>query len=347
MQYFRTIAILAVLLTPYVLYNVSAQEVVTVEIAEGAKQVDNGRFYVPAKIAVPAGTTVVWKNNDDAPHTVTSGSVDCPGLCWGLDFESGIMRLDDEYSFTFIEPGIHHYLCSLHPWMVGTVTVLGEGQQVPIELLVKPDRATYKLGDAVNIEGSVSLPIPDVTIIVEVLNPNNDSILSESVPVDNDGRFSYNFKLAGNEFIPGPYTVKVMYSDVLAEGAFVIERGIDDGNGGQDGGEFGADVRVLAKQIKDLLLLRVVNDESSSSSVYGITIDASGSVIDAFRGPRGWNDSVNGSEASSSSEDEPLNPGQKTYLKIKVAGDDFVINWAAFDSENGVLDQGEAKPLRR
>lgn len=341
MNAMKAAIVLSVLLLPYALMHVNAQGEFKVDIAEGSQKVDSGKSYMPTRIAVPVGATVVWKNFDDAPHTVTSGTPTCPGLCWGLDFNSGIMRLDDVYRITFDKEGIYHYLCALHPWMTGTV-IVGNVQETPLELSVRLDRATYKVGDNVNLEGSVSTLIEGVRLVIDVLNPDKESVVSESISVGSDGAFNYNFKLAGNEFTPGSYTVKVRYSDAGAESNFVVERGTvgaDDGN---------ADIRVAAKQIKDLLLIRVRSAEASTANVYGITIGTSDSVIEAFRGPRSWSEaSVTASEATSSSDEEPLGPGGKAVFKLKVSSDDFVIVWIAFDSEHNVLDQGEAKPIRR
>ncbi len=345
MNVMKAAVILSVLLAPYALMHVDAQEVVKVDIAEGAQKVDNGKFYVPARITVPVGSTVVWTNFDDAAHTVTDGT---PESKWGRIFDSGIMRLDDVYEFTFNESGKYPYLCALHPWMSGTVTVLGKGQEIPLELSVKLDKAMYQTDDNVTIEGSVSILVEGMNLMIEILNPNGESVVSESVPVSADGMFSYSFKLAGEQFIPGSYTVRVNYSDANTESVFVIEKpegiGKDRGTIGNEGS---ADVRVAAKQVRDLLLIRVRNSDSSTASVYSVTIETSNSVIEAFKGPRNWNNvDVTADEATSVS-DEPLNPGGKAVFKLKVASDDFVINWIVYDSNNNALDQGESKPIRR
>lgn len=333
--------ILTILLAPYTLMNIHAQEEVLVEIAVGAKTVDNNKFYVPTKITVPVGGTVVWENLDDAAHTVTSGTPTCPGLCWGLDFESGIMRLDDVYKFTFDQPGVYPYLCSLHPWMIGTV-IVGEGQEIPSELSIEPDKTTYKVGDNVILNGSVSMFIEGMPLMIEVLNPNNESVVFELVSVGIDGAFNFNFKLTGSQFIPGSYTVRASYSDAQAETLFVVEEAM----GGEI--EVDADVRVAAKQIRDLLIVRIRNAQDSGASLYGITIETSDSIIQAFRGPRSWHDgTVTSNEVSSSVGDEPLNPGEKTYLKLKVGSDDFVISWIAYGSNDNIIDEGDAKPIRR
>jgi plastocyanin len=64
--------------------------------------------------SVTAGSTVTWKNLDEEPHTVTSDT--------GL-FRSGGLDTGQSFSFKFDKPGIYKYRCSIHPQMVGTVTV--------------------------------------------------------------------------------------------------------------------------------------------------------------------------------------------------------------------------------
>jgi plastocyanin len=70
--------------------------------------------YNPQQITVKAGTTVVWINHDDIPHTVTSKT--------GA-FRSKAMDTDDKFSFTFTTPGTFPYFCALHPHMTGSIVV--------------------------------------------------------------------------------------------------------------------------------------------------------------------------------------------------------------------------------
>jgi plastocyanin len=84
----------------------SAAGMVTVSI-------DNFAF-APAELSVAPGTTVVWTNHDDIPHTATST---------GGAFKSHALDTDDSFSFTFEKRGNYEYFCSLHPHMVGMIKV--------------------------------------------------------------------------------------------------------------------------------------------------------------------------------------------------------------------------------
>jgi plastocyanin len=76
-------------------------------------KIDNFTFN-PQQITVKAGTKVIWTNNDDIPHTVTSKT--------GI-FKSKPLDTDDKFSFTFTTPGTYSYFCALHPHMTGSIVV--------------------------------------------------------------------------------------------------------------------------------------------------------------------------------------------------------------------------------
>lgn len=77
--------------------------------------------FAPQALTVEVGTTVAWVNSGVAPHTVTArdGS-----------FDSGIKASGERFEYTFTELGTFEYFCTLHPDMVGTVTVVAAGGDV-------------------------------------------------------------------------------------------------------------------------------------------------------------------------------------------------------------------------
>jgi plastocyanin len=94
---------------------------VDVSIPQGASIQQIGQmYYDPTDITISAGTTVVWTNNDNAAHTVTSGSLE-EGI--SDDFDSGLMQPNGIFEHTFNTAGTRDYFCIVHPWMIGTVTV--------------------------------------------------------------------------------------------------------------------------------------------------------------------------------------------------------------------------------
>ncbi|MBV9515869.1 MAG: cupredoxin family copper-binding protein [Mycobacteriaceae bacterium] len=82
-------------------------------VAGNAVAINNFKFE-PATLTVPVGGTVTWTNNDEEPHTVVAkdGSFHSPSL-----------DTKGTYSFTFTKAGSFDYICSIHPFMTGTVVV--------------------------------------------------------------------------------------------------------------------------------------------------------------------------------------------------------------------------------
>jgi plastocyanin len=93
---------------------------VTVSMPNGVGT-SQGLNFVPASVTVAKGGSVVWKNNDNVPHTVTSTSVPTGAS----RFDSGNMNANATYTVTFTVDGTYNYVCSYHPWMHGTVVVTG------------------------------------------------------------------------------------------------------------------------------------------------------------------------------------------------------------------------------
>jgi amicyanin len=84
-----------------------------------------GNSYNPNLIEIKAGDTVTWINSDSSPHTVTSSSSSSNDS----NFDSGVVRSGEAFSFTFEKEGQYSYFCTLHPSMVGTVVVFpSEGE---------------------------------------------------------------------------------------------------------------------------------------------------------------------------------------------------------------------------
>ncbi|TAM81979.1 MAG: amicyanin [Acidobacteria bacterium] len=76
-------------------------------------KIDNFSFG-SGTLTVSAGTTIIWINRDDVPHTVVSTD---------KVFSSSVLDTDDKFSFTFTKPGTYPYYCSVHPKMTGKVVV--------------------------------------------------------------------------------------------------------------------------------------------------------------------------------------------------------------------------------
>lgn len=76
--------------------------------------------YDPASLIIFVGGEIIWKNNDNSSHTVTSGNI-----IEGPDgiFDSGLIKTGETFSFKFEKTGNYAYFCMIHPWATGSVTV--------------------------------------------------------------------------------------------------------------------------------------------------------------------------------------------------------------------------------
>ncbi|HYF45269.1 MAG TPA: plastocyanin/azurin family copper-binding protein [Acidimicrobiales bacterium] len=86
--------------------------------ADGAVDITDFRFR-PEDVTVPAGTAVTWTNRDGSPHSIQDDSGQ------QLFPESEDLGRGDDFAFTYAEPGTYAYLCGIHNYMTGTVTVTG------------------------------------------------------------------------------------------------------------------------------------------------------------------------------------------------------------------------------
>ena len=77
-------------------------------------------YFTPAAITIYAGDTIVWRNSDTMPHTITAR---------GRYFDSGTVQPGGTTAFTFNNEGTHTYDCVFHSGMTGTITVLSRSQQ--------------------------------------------------------------------------------------------------------------------------------------------------------------------------------------------------------------------------
>ena len=70
--------------------------------------------FSPKTFTIAAGATVTWTNHDGEPHRIAAGdgSFHSPGL-----------DTNATYTSTFPTAGTFDYICSIHPFMHGTVVV--------------------------------------------------------------------------------------------------------------------------------------------------------------------------------------------------------------------------------
>jgi len=121
------ISVVGVARTPSTTTTTSTAPTSSVQLETVQESIPNGvstsqsLSFQPGDITLVIGVnnTVMWTNNDGAPHTVTSVSV--PAGAAKLD--SGNMSPGATFAYTFTVPGTYKYVCTYHYWMQGTVVV--------------------------------------------------------------------------------------------------------------------------------------------------------------------------------------------------------------------------------
>ncbi len=75
----------------------------------------NNYAFSPSTLNIKVGDIVIWTNNQDIPHTITSDS--------GNELASSSIPSGQTFSHTFNTAGTFAYHCSIHPSMKGTIIV--------------------------------------------------------------------------------------------------------------------------------------------------------------------------------------------------------------------------------
>ena len=96
---------------------------VTLNIPEGAS-VQGNPAYEPDPLTITAGDTVEVSNQDTVPHTVTSGTGPEDAES-GSQFDTSIIDAGAtaQVDAASLAAGDYPYYCSVHPYMLGTMTV--------------------------------------------------------------------------------------------------------------------------------------------------------------------------------------------------------------------------------
>ncbi len=84
---------------------------VTVKIVEKNEKYS----FQPSTLNIKVGTQVIWTDTSDATHTVTSDT--------GVFNTASPIAKGQTFMFLFTQAGTFKYHCTIHPYMVATITV--------------------------------------------------------------------------------------------------------------------------------------------------------------------------------------------------------------------------------
>jgi glucose/arabinose dehydrogenase/plastocyanin len=105
----------------YTIQEVYAESEFLVSIVKGSYnlgcELDNSCFF-PYITKINVDDIVTWTNKDSAIHVVASKNSSESDY-----FDSGFLKTNESFSNKFNTAGNYEYFCTLHPWMIGYVTV--------------------------------------------------------------------------------------------------------------------------------------------------------------------------------------------------------------------------------
>jgi plastocyanin len=150
-----------------------------------------GTLFAPDTLPVLVGDTVTWANRDRMTHTVTAD---------GDEFDSDRLEPGASFSFTFTNPGIYPYHCTIHRFMhgeirVSAVALIGPGRSVP-------------LGSTVTLRGLAPGGNGSVSLEKQQADGSYATVAAASPAAD--GSFSVPFAVAG------PARLRVRAGDQLS-----------------------------------------------------------------------------------------------------------------------------------
>jgi hypothetical protein len=174
-------------------------------------------------VAIGAGETVVWVNEElTLPHDVVWGT---PGQAdAGQLFASPILQPGETWSFTFAEPGIYDYFCSLH-WNMRGAVIVTESAEEPVA------RSESTLLSAL-AEQQPPLPANAMVVASGLLNPRGFTFAPDgALVVAESGSPPPGFQPVGlpppGDFIPGTTkTGRVSRFDLSTGARTVLAEGL-------------------------------------------------------------------------------------------------------------------------
>jgi len=190
--------------------------------APGCEETADG-CYIPTTATVDVGGVVIMSNTDTAAHTYTSGTSD--GGPDGI-FDTSLLMAGGSFEWSPTQTGEYPYFCMVHPWMQGTIIVLGpDGNYIPSTPSAKV--TSNEIGSAeieysiyninrhedslVKIFGKISNPQKGSKVAISITTPEYDSDGQHVFPTEK-GYYELYFPIDYSS-PEGTYQVLISYSN--------------------------------------------------------------------------------------------------------------------------------------
>lgn len=154
--------------------------------ADAQVTIQNTAFH-PASVTVGVGEKVVWKNQDDASHTVTSNdnkfdsNPACPAVVLQDCLEKG-----ESFAHTFDQAGEYEYYCKIHSSMTGVVLVQAAAvtttTQAPTTTTLAPTTSSTAATTTTTRKLATSSTVPSSTTTSSTLPAESSTTLPNEAP---------------------------------------------------------------------------------------------------------------------------------------------------------------------
>lgn len=121
--------------------------------------------FSPQSVSAPVGGLVIWTNNGQLQHTVTTDTG---------PFGSPLLSPGDNFGASVGAPGNYAYHCSIHSWMTGSVFFFSRSSSVTPGVVISP--TTFR----VDFDGTVDWAVEALSSETVVLDVNHEVAVSVS-----------------------------------------------------------------------------------------------------------------------------------------------------------------------
>ncbi len=211
-------AVLVLFVSPFIFFNVYAdntQNEWKITIPDGASDQDTVGWFYPNELPVLVGDVIVWENNDNVNHSITSGlpqHLDDSGLFFNL----GEIKPGESISYELKNSDFSafYYFCEIHPWMTGKLFLSNlEIAQSETDMPIILEKQTYSYGEEISVSGQVHKDFAGTKYSTLVYDQNNLLVDFSNGFFDSDGSYLQTIQAKGTTWeMNGNYQIKLVYA---------------------------------------------------------------------------------------------------------------------------------------
>ncbi len=211
-------AVLVLFVSPFIFFNVYAdntQNEWKITIPDGASDQDTVGWFYPNELPVLVGDVIVWENNDNVNHSITSGlpqHLDDSGLFFNL----GKIKPGESISYELKNSDFSafYYFCEIHPWMTGKLFLSNlEIAQSETDMPIILEKQTYSYGEEISVSGQVHKDFAGTKYSTLVYDQNNLLVDFSNGFFDSDGSYLQTIQAKGATWeMNGNYQIKLVYA---------------------------------------------------------------------------------------------------------------------------------------